>query len=194
MKPITPFLITFALANGLMNSNVVTASSPSQSADVKMSPSVAESAPDSLVALSSDDVLFLENAKEFNDCLVGASEIVIQRSSNSQIKSFANDLVSEHRRLAEQLKQLTAEKKLSVSALISEENRAALENVKSATGANLDRVYTKTFGIDAQLKEIDLFQTASKSASDPAIKSFAEKTLPVLRKQLNSAKKLSIPA
>jgi putative membrane protein len=143
--------------------------------------------------LSPDDVMFLENAAEANDCLVGASQLVVQRSPNAQTKSFARNLIDEHKQMAERIKQLAAQKKVGISALISEDNRAALESLKSAKGSDLDRVYLTKFGIDTQSKEVDLFQNAAKNASSPEIKAFAEQQLPVLRKQLDNAKQLAPP-
>jgi putative membrane protein len=141
--------------------------------------------------LSPDDVMFLENAAEANDCLVGASQLVVQRSPNTQTKSFARSLINEHKQMAQRIKQLAAEKKVGISALISEDNRAALESLKSAKGEDIDRVYLTKFGIDTQSKEVELFQNAAKDASNPEIKTFAEQQLPTLRKQLDNARKLA---
>jgi putative membrane protein len=141
--------------------------------------------------LSPDDVMFLENAAEANDCLVGASQLVVQRSQSTPTKSFARNLIDEHKQIAERIKQLASEKKVGISALISEDNRAALESLKSAKGPDIDRVYFTKFGIDTQSKEVDLFENAAKDASSPEIKTFAEQQLPTLRKQLDNAKRLA---
>jgi len=59
----------------------------------------------------------------------------------------------------------------------------------SAKGADFDRMYMSQMVADHQ-KTIQLFETASTNVTDPDIKAFAVKTLPLLKQHLASAQSI----
>lgn len=68
--------------------------------------------------------------------------------------------------------------------------RHSLERLRGLSGAEFDREFMKQMVTDHKTAVAD-FQRAASSASDPEIKSFAQKTLPGLQEHLQMARGLS---
>lgn len=68
--------------------------------------------------------------------------------------------------------------------------RHSLERLQGLSGADFDREFMKQMVTDHKVAVAD-FQRAASSASDPEVKTFAQKTLPGLQEHLQMARSLS---
>jgi putative membrane protein len=64
-----------------------------------------------------------------------------------------------------------------------------MERLKSASGADFDRAFSKTM-VDDHKKDITAVKTAMAQTADPKLKGLLKSTLPVLEKHLDIAKQL----
>ena len=58
------------------------------------------------------------------------------------------------------------------------------------SGAQFDREFIHTVGLTDHQEDIKNFENASRSAQDPALKAWIDKTLPTLREHLATARRL----
>jgi putative membrane protein len=65
-----------------------------------------------------------------------------------------------------------------------------LDDLNKKSGKDYDKSFMKMMVSDHQ-KVIDAFEKASKDAKDADVKSWVDKTLPTLRKHLDSAKAIN---
>lgn len=135
------------------------------------------------------DVEFVDKAQKAGKAEVQASQVAVQRSNNPAVKRFAQQMVTDHSKANEALRQLGAKKGVSVP------NDAAvdpdIEALKSKKGREFDVAYMTLAGPEAHEQAVKLFQTESEKGQDPDLKAFATKTLPTLRHHLSEAREVS---
>lgn len=142
--------------------------------------------------LASSDLDFLKKAAHNGHAEVEASKLVETKGSNTQVKSFAQQMVADHTKVGGELDVLAASKGVRVPAEPSMVQKAKARLVQARDGAAFDRAYIETFGVKAHEETVRLFQKAAKEAKDADVKAFAEKTLPGLQQHLKMARDIKL--
>ncbi len=141
--------------------------------------------------LSHGDKKFLDEAAHAGHTEIEGSKLAQSKSSNSDVKSFADEMIKDHTKVGDELDQLAASKDVKVPTKPSLTQKTKLEMLSAYSGANFDKHYATEIGVSAHEDAVKLFRNASKEAKDPDVKAFAEKTLPGLEHHLEMAKKLA---
>ena len=141
--------------------------------------------------LSHGDKKFLEEAAHAGHTEIDGSKLAQNKSSNSDVKSFADEMIKDHTRVGDELDQLAASKDVKVPTEPSLTQKAKLKLLSEYSGANFDKHYAKEIGVSAHEDTVKLFRKAVKDAKDPDVKAFAEKTLPGLEHHLEMARTLA---
>jgi putative membrane protein len=106
-----------------------------------------------------------------------------ERASNPRVKAFAAMMVRDHTKANAELTQLAAVNKMTVPT----KSQHKEHKLPAAKGKGFDQEYMTMMVKDHQ-KTIGLFERASANVKNAGLKAFADKTLPVLRAHLDSAK------
>ncbi|MDB5802073.1 MAG: putative secreted protein [Rhodocyclales bacterium] len=141
--------------------------------------------------LSHGDKKFLDAAAHAGHTEVEGSKLAQSKSSSSDVKSFADQMIKDHTKVGDELDQLAASKGVKVPTEPSITQKAKLKMLGAYSGANFDKHYAKSIGVEAHEDTVKLFRKASKDVKDPDVKAFADKTLPGLEHHLEMAKTLA---
>ncbi|ARP92208.1 DUF305 domain-containing protein [Bordetella genomosp. 9] len=141
-------------------------------------------------ALSGDDKDFLENAAQGGLAEVEGSKLAQSKSTNADIKQFAQQMIDDHTKANEELTALAKQKGYDAPTQPSIMQRTELKALSAVSGTTFDKMYASRIGVSAHEDTVKLFQKASTDAKDPDIKAFASKTLPTLQHHLEMAKAL----
>ena len=137
----------------------------------------------------SQDATFLRKLAEGDMAEVDAGKLAAQKGSNQGVKSFGEEMVKDHSKDHSELKSVAAASGLELPTTVSREDAADKAKLESATGSAFDKQY-----VDAQVrgheKTVMLLQQEISQGQDPAVKGFANKTLPVVKHHLAMAKEL----
>jgi len=110
-----------------------------------------------------------------------------KKATSQRVKDFSAMMVHDHSVANDKVKSLAAQKNAILPTSVSDENQKKIDGLSKRTQKDFDRDY-----MDAMVKDhettIDMFETAMKNTKDPDVNSFADKTLPILRMHLDSAK------
>jgi putative membrane protein len=134
------------------------------------------------------DAAFMKNAAEAGLAEVEASKLAASKATNTQVKSFAQQMVDDHSKANDELKALAASKGVTLPTEPSMAQKAKLKLLQGADGAHFDKRYAESFGVKAHEDTVNLFQKEAQKAKDPEVKAWAEKTLPTLQHHLEMAK------
>jgi putative membrane protein len=134
------------------------------------------------------DKSFMKDAAESGLAEVQASQLAAQNAANTQVKSFADQMVQDHTKANDELKALAAQKKLDLPTEPSLMERGELKTLKDDKGEKFDKRYADHYGVKAHEKTIKLFEKEVKDGKDADVKAWAEKTLPTLRHHLDMAR------
>lgn len=147
-----------------------------------------------LPAHARSDADFLQEAAQAGAAEIEASKLALAKARSAEVKTFAQQMVTDHTRVDGELKALAATKKVTLPAGPSLGQKAELKLIDAGDNDKFDERYTRQFGIKAHEDTIKLFEEAANEAKDPEVKAWAQKTLPGLRHHLEMARALKVPA
>jgi len=143
-------------------------------------------------AHAKSDESFMKDAAHAGAAEIEASKLAQTKAKNADVKSFADSMIADHTKVADELKALAAKKNVKLPEGPSVTQKAELKLIDAGDNDKFDERYAKHFGVNAHKDTIKLFEEAAKEAKDPEVKAWAEKTLPGLRHHLEMAEKLSV--
>ncbi|PLY45825.1 DUF305 domain-containing protein [Janthinobacterium sp. ROICE36] len=136
------------------------------------------------------DKQFLSKAADAGSTEIAASKVAQSKSSNPEVKKFADAMVTDHAKVAGELKQLASGKQIEVSDQPGARHKLQIDKLSRLEGKQFDAQYAASIGVAAHKEAVKLFTDASRMASDPDIKAFATKNLPALQHHLDMANAL----
>jgi putative membrane protein len=99
-------------------------------------------------------------------------------------------MVDDHSKANDQLKQVAQEEHINLPTELNAKDKAEKARLEKLSGAQFDRIYMRHM-VDDHRNDVAEFARASKISKDPAVKSFAEQTLPTLREHLKEAERIA---
>jgi putative membrane protein len=112
-----------------------------------------------------------------------------QNAKNPRVRNFGAMMVRDHSKANDELKALLTQKNIPVPATMDDKHHDKMTDIQKKTGADFDKDYMKEM-VDDHEKDVDKFKKQAENGTDPELKSFAAKTLPVLLMHQDSAKKI----
>jgi putative membrane protein len=133
--------------------------------------------------LKGSDKAFFEKAAKSGEKEVAVSQAVLPHLTNPQVRSFAQQMISDHTMANTELKSLAMSKGVTLPTMDQK-----LSAKWSEKKGDTDEDYVEEM-ISDHKEAVELFEKASKS-QDAEIAAFASSTLPKLQHHLESAKEL----
>jgi putative membrane protein len=112
-----------------------------------------------------------------------AAHLVVDKGTSAEVKTFAGDMLKDHHKSTEGLKEAAAKDGVQLPADMGDELRKKMEALKPLTGATLDAAYVST-QVSVHAQAVALFDQFSKDGQGGALKSFAMATYPTIRMHL----------
>ena len=139
--------------------------------------------------LAASDQKFFKKAAIGGMSEVAAGQLASQQGTDPGVKTFGQQMVSDHGKANDELKMLAQQKGATLPADPDAMHQKVLDKLKAKQGKAFDTAYAKQEVKDHK-ETISLFQAAAKS-KDPDISAFAQKTLPTLQHHLEMANGLN---
>jgi putative membrane protein len=131
---------------------------------------------------------FLKDAAQGGLAEIELAQLAETKSSNPQVKSFAQMIVTDHTKANERVSTIASTKKIALPTDVSGGQRAEKAKLDNLSGAAFDTAYAAEMVRDHQ-QDIKVFEQAAKS-NDPEVQTFASDTLPTLQHHLQEAQNL----
>lgn len=113
-----------------------------------------------------------------------------QQAASQRVKDFGSMMVRDHTKANDELKAIATAKSFTLPAMLPEKHQKHVDDLSKKTGSDFDKAYIKMMVKDHE-DDVKKFEKAASDATDPAIRDFAARTLPVLRTHLDSAKAIN---
>lgn len=140
----------------------------------------------SISSMSDMDKEFVVKAGMGGLMEVQAGNLALQRATNPDVKAFAQRMVTDHSKANNELAQLATTKGLALAGELAGAPKDALDHMMTLNGVEFDKAYM-THMVDDHKKAVADFETASTSATDSDLKTWAGKTLPTLQEHAQLA-------
>lgn len=137
------------------------------------------------------DESFMKEAAHAGAAEIEASKLAQTKAKSADVKSFADTMIADHTKVADELKALAASKNVKLPDGPSVGQKAEIKLIDAGDNDKFDERYAKHFGVKAHQDTIKLFEEASREAKDPEVKAWATKTLPGLKHHLEMAQALN---
>lgn len=131
---------------------------------------------------------FVNEASAKNVAEIETSKLALEKSTATDVKSYAQKIITEHTASNMELAGIARRKNLEVADEAELINKAKKFVLEQRDGESFDEAYAKN-QVNAHKDTIELFKKAAASA-DPELAGFAKATLPKLEDHLLDAQEL----
>jgi putative membrane protein len=123
---------------------------------------------------------------------VGMTEVKLggiaqDKAVSKRVKDFGMMMTKDHSKAGDELKSLAGQKNVTLPSAIGEDHQKKIDDLNKKTGKDFDKAYINAM-VDGHQSAVSDFEKASNDTKDPDIKAWIDKTLPVLKMHLDSAK------
>lgn len=101
-------------------------------------------------------------------------------ATRKETRDFAQLMLKDHGKAGDELKTMATAKNIELPTMMDADSRKAVDKLSTEKGIELDRKYVSMM-VDDHEDCVELFEKASKEATDPDFKAWATKTLPTIR-------------
>jgi putative membrane protein len=117
---------------------------------------------------------------------VQAAQLAEQRATSPQLKQFAQRMITDHTAANTELQTIAKQANIDLPPQPTGKDAAEGQKLRELNGTAFDQAYAQGQLRDHQ-ETVELFQKEAGSGKDPALKAFAQKTLPILQQHLQMA-------
>jgi putative membrane protein len=135
------------------------------------------------------DAEFLTKAASGGMLEVELGKQVVARAITPQAKEFAQQMVDDHSKGNAELMALANKKNITLPTTLGDDHAKVLKEVTEEKGVKMDQKYLKEMLEDHE-EDVKEYTDASIKASDPDIKAFAAKAVPMLKMHLDMVSKM----
>lgn len=139
---------------------------------------------------SAVDKMFVRNALQGGMAEVQLGQLTLQKSSNEQVKQFAQKMVDDHTKLGDQMKPIAQQVGVPVPADLSKKDKKTIAQLQGLSGTAYDQAYIKDMVKDHK-KDLSDFQAEASSGQDASVKDAASQGSQVISQHLQMAQQLA---
>jgi len=137
-----------------------------------------------------DEGQVLGKLKTINQTEIKVGQWAAEKATINEIKEYGRQLVKDHKNLDAQIHNFAATNKITVADIQpSEEDKAAVESLQQATGADFDKKFLDTM-VKGHEDAVSMVRTAKDDTQDSKFKNFLAKVVPSLEKHYKTAEKI----
>jgi putative membrane protein len=137
-----------------------------------------------------DDTQFAVEAADGAMMEIQLGNLALKNAMSSEVKNFAQTMISDHGKANDELVTLAASKGISLPTELSDENQKKVNELSSKTGAEFDKAYCD-FMIKDHKDDIDKFKKQAEKGNDADIKAWAAEKIPALEQHLALAESMN---
>ena len=137
-----------------------------------------------------DDKKFVQNAVAGGMTEIELGNLASQKAASDALKQFGQKMVDDHTKANGELKQIAGQQNVTLPVALDAKHQARIAKLAKLSGAAFDKAYVKDQLKDHE-QDVQKFQLETQMGTDPAVKAFASKTLPILQEHLTMIKNLS---
>lgn len=144
---------------------------------------------DRTAVLNAADEKFIKEAAAGGNAEIQLGTLASKKAESPEVKAFAEMMVRDHTAANAELEALAHKKNVDLSAVIAPKSASTFQSLEKYSGKDFDKEYLKEMESDHK-KDVADFESAAKKSGDLDLKTFIDRTLPVVRQHLDKVKEL----
>ncbi|MFN6943898.1 MAG: DUF4142 domain-containing protein [Cytophagaceae bacterium] len=137
-------------------------------------------------AMSDDDRDFLQEAAKRNLYDLELARLAQERAVTEDVKQFAQNILNEHGKVQEELKQFAQQRNVMLPDSIDSDQRNNLSDLAQKEGFEFDTEFMDKM-VERHNETLDRFESKAEDAEDPQLREWAQNTVPTLRNHKHEA-------
>jgi len=136
------------------------------------------------------DKMFVKKAMQGNIAEVQLGQLTLQKSSNDQVKKFAQKMIDDHTKMNEEMKPVADQLHADVPTEVSKKDKSLISKMQSLSGPAYDQAYIKDMVKDHK-QDLSEFQSEASSGQDPTVKDAASQGSRVIAEHLQMIQQIA---
>ena len=138
--------------------------------------------------LSKGDQTILAGMAQANMAEVAAGKMALEKSSNADVKKFAQMMVDDHGKALDSVMEVAKAKEVTLPTEPDAAHKTMAARMQKMSGDAFDKAYMKEAGVADHTKVHAKLMKDEKAAKDADVKALAAKMLPTVEGHLQMAK------
>lgn len=122
---------------------------------------------------------------------IETGKLALSKSQNAEVRTFAQQMIDDHGKALSELRTLAAQKGVSLPTELDAKHKAMAARLENLSGAAFDKQYMQMAGLQDHKATHAKLQMIARTATDPAVKAAAQKTIPVVEQHLKAAQQMT---
>lgn len=139
--------------------------------------------------LSTSDATFMTTATRGGLAEVQMAQLAARNGRSPAVKRFAAKMQEDHGRANQEMLALAQRKQITPPDSIGADQQQTYDSLAKLRGRAFDRAYAQAMVADHQ-EDLRAFQEEAQNGTDPEVKAFAARHVPVLQEHLRMAQQL----
>lgn len=136
------------------------------------------------------DTTFVRDALAGDLAEIQLGNLALQKSSDPQVKQFAQHMIDDHAKLSDEMKPAAAQLGVQAPTHLDKKSQKTLEKLSALSGTEFDRAYMKEMVKDHK-NDLRSFKNAAASSQNPALKTAADHGAQVISAHLEQAEQIA---
>jgi putative membrane protein len=141
--------------------------------------------------LTQSDLRLLADLAQTNIAEVQTGKLALSRSTNPQVRAFAQSVVNDHGEALQDLQRFAEAQGLLLPEGTDLIHKAVAADLALLSGPDFDRQYLSMFGIADHKSLLGLLDQTLRTAIHPSLKAHAQKYMPMVARHLELAQQLA---
>lgn len=133
----------------------------------------------------------MKDLAEANIAEIETGKLAQQKGASSQVKEFGKRMVDDHSKSLEELRDIASKKGVELPNDTDLKHKASAKVLERLDGDKFDKQYMSMVGVSDHKRTHEMLQKVQNKATDPDLKAYAAKTIPVVHGHLESAQQLA---
>lgn len=138
---------------------------------------------------SDQDKQFLMTASQSDYTEMTFSKLALQKSTNPQIKTYAQKMINDHTKLEQQMKPFADQMGVTPVTTLDATHQQKYDQLSSLSGTQFDKTYMTDMDVDHHAA-LDAFKTEESTTTDAALKPTVKKGEKVVAQHTEMADKM----
>jgi putative membrane protein len=135
------------------------------------------------------DAGFIREVNSDNIMQIQMAQVALQRSKNSQVRQFAEQIVTDHNRLQNQWTAMASKNGVNLNQNLGPLHKEKVTNLKNASDKNFDQAYLVTL-IQQYSDETSYWRKEGRASQSAQVRQMVNAGLPTFERNFNEAKRL----
>ena len=136
---------------------------------------------------SKGDQRFMRDIAQANLAEIETGKLAQEKASKDEVKQFGKTMVDDHTKALSELQEIASKKGVELPTEPDAKHKATATALKALSGETFDKQYMSMAGLSDHKKTHEMLQKVQRNATDPDLKAYAAKTLPVVHGHLETA-------